>query len=181
MISVRTRPALTSELSKYIFIRENYLNKNICNELVSYGKLNRQADISYTKWNHKFDVCGMPIDHNIHSFLNDIWEEAILFFGARIDFIEQYGLKGYGIGSFFGEHIDNYICVPDKIDRKLTMIVQLSEETDYVAGDVRIVGKTLPRSIGSVIIFPSNYRHHVNKVSDGERWSLVSWAWGPAF
>ena len=181
MIAVRPCPALTTELSKHIFIRENFLDKTICNELVSYGKQNRFADINYTKWNHKFDICNLPLDHNIHSFLDTVWEEAILFFDTRISFIEQYTLKGYNFGSFFGEHIDNYICVPDKIDRKLTLIVQLSEDYDYTAGDVSVVGKILPKTIGSLIIFPSNFKHHVSKVGRGERWSLISWAWGPAF
>jgi predicted 2-oxoglutarate/Fe(II)-dependent dioxygenase YbiX len=181
MIPIRATPELTTDLSKYIFIKENYLDKNICDELVSYGKQNRHADINYTKWNHKFDVSNLPLDYNIHSFLNNVWEEAILFFGTRIDFIEPYSLKGYNFGSFFGEHIDNYICVTDKIDRKLTLIVQLSEDNDYTAGNVSVVGKILPRTIGSLIIFPSNFKHHVSKVGRGERWSLISWAWGPAF
>lgn len=181
MIPIRPCPKLNVDLSKHIFIRENYLDKNICKELVSYAKQNKVPDLNYTKWNHKFDVCNLELEHDIHNVLSDIWEEAINFFETRITFIEQYSIKGYSFGSFFGEHIDNYICVSDKIDRKLTLIVQLSEDSDYKAGDVSVVDKILPRSIGSLIIFPSNYKHQVKRVGKGERWSLISWAWGPAF
>jgi len=181
MIPVKERPDLIIEYNKHIFIKENFLCKEICEELVSYGKQNQVPDLNYTKWNHKFNVCGLPLYHNIHNFLNSAWEEAITFFGSRISFIEQYSLKGYTSGSFFGEHIDNYICVTNKIDRKLTLIVQLSEDNDYTAGNINVFGTILPRGIGSLIIFPSNFKHSVMRVSKGERWSLVSWAWGPAF
>lgn len=182
MIPVKERPKLTKvELEKNIFIKESYLDKELCKELVKYGKENQYPDINFTKWAHKFEVCGLPLNHNIHNFLNNIWEEAITFFNSRIDFIEQYSLKGYTAGSFFSEHHDNYICVTDNIDRKLTLIVQLSEDSDYVAGDVFVNKVKLPRSIGSVIIFPSSLKHNVTKLKSGERWSLVTWAWGPAF
>ncbi len=182
MILVKERPKLTKvEPEKNIFIKENYLDKELCKELVKYGKENQYPDKNFTKWEHKFNVCGLPLDHNIHKFLNGIWEESIIFFNSRIDFIEQYSLKGYKSGSFFSEHIDNYICVTDNIDRKLTLIVQLSEDSEYIAGDVLVDTVKLPRSIGSVIIFPSSLKHNVTKVNSGERWSLVTWAWGPAF
>lgn len=181
MIPIKERPNLTTEYTKHIFIKENFLDKEICKELVAYGKQNQVPDINDTKWKHKFNVCGLPLNHHIHSFLNNTWEEAITFFDSRISFIEQYSLKGYTFGSYFGEHIDNYICVTDKVDRKLTLIVQLSEDSDYTAGDISVFGKVLPRGIGSLIIFPSNFKHSVMRIGKGERWSLVSWAWGPAF
>lgn len=181
MIPVKVCPNLITEHHKYLFVRENYLSTDICQELVNYGKQNQIKDINFTKWNHKFNVCTLPIDHNIHNLLNNIWEEAIDFFGSKIDFVEQYSLKGYSSGGYFGEHTDNYICVTDKIDRKLTLVVQLSHTNDYTAGDVSVMGKILPRSIGDLIIFPSAYSHNVRAIGKGERWSLVSWAWGPAF
>lgn len=182
MIPIKERPNLIRVKSeKNIFVKESFLDKDLCKELVQYGKENQYPDKNFTKWAHKFEVCGLPLNHNIHNFLNDVWEEAILFFNSRIDFIEQYSLKGYKSGSFFSEHHDNYICVTDNIDRKLTLIVQLSEDSDYVAGDVLVDDVKLTRSIGSVIIFPSSFKHNVTKVRSGERWSLVTWAWGPAF
>lgn len=181
MIPVKICPNLTTEHHKNFFFKEKFLTTEICEDLIHYGIQNQAKDIKFTKWNHKFNVCNLPIDHNIHNLLNNIWEEAIVFFGARINFIEQYSLKSYSFGSYFGEHTDNYICVTDKIDRKLTLIVQLSNTNDYTAGDVNVMGKILPRNIGDLIIFPSAYSHNVGRVGKGERWSLVSWAWGPAF
>lgn len=181
MIPVKERPNLTTNFTKHIFIKENFLDKILCKELVEYAKQNGAPDIHYTKWNHKFSVCGLPINHHAHNILNSAWEEAIIFFNSRIDFIEQYSVKGYTSGSFFSQHHDNYVCVTNNIDRKLTLIVQLSEDSDYVAGDVLVDRIKLPRSIGSVIIFPSSWKHSVTRLKSGERWSLVTWAWGPAF
>jgi PKHD-type hydroxylase len=75
--------------------------------------------------------------------------------------------------------------------RKLSMIIQLSDADSYRGGDVRFDNihgplfreDMLPhiRQKGTAIIFPSWLRHKVEPVTQGERMSLVVWAEGPSF
>lgn len=71
-----------------------------------------------------------------------------------------------------------------EVIRKLSVIVQLSDPSDYSGGNVQFLtdsGKLYiaPRELGSIIIFDSRTRHRVCKVTGGERRSLVGWAVGP--
>lgn len=72
----------------------------------------------------------------------------------------------------------------DQIDspRKLTVIVQLSEPDDYDGGRLQVFGvdvDELPRSRGSVLVFPSFTYHCVTPVTRGIRRALVAWIAGP--
>ena len=69
--------------------------------------------------------------------------------------------------------------------RKLTIVVQLSDPTDYAGGtlqlrpDANITDAVTAR--GTATIFPSFVLHRVTPVTMGTRWSLTLWAHGPAF
>ena len=66
--------------------------------------------------------------------------------------------------------------------RKLSLTVQLSSSDAYSGGDLQIkFGKDvdiLPRSRGSVTIFPSYVLHRVEPVTRGTRFALVLWFTG---
>ena len=66
--------------------------------------------------------------------------------------------------------------------RKLTMSVILND--DYTAGDLEIfkADNPLPKlKEGSIVVFPSFLHHRVTPVTEGTRYSLVSWFLGPPF
>jgi PKHD-type hydroxylase len=69
--------------------------------------------------------------------------------------------------------------------RKLSIIVQLSDEDEYEGGNVELkVGSrdiVLPKTKGSVVVFPSFVLHRVLPVTSGIRKSLVAWISGPNF
>lgn len=69
--------------------------------------------------------------------------------------------------------------------RKLSMVVQLTDETQYEGGDLQmLLGETeesMSRKRGSVFFFPSYILHRVTPVSSGTRYSLVTWLGGPQF
>jgi hypothetical protein len=180
MIPVCKRPDLTVDFSKWIFIKENYLPHDICDDLISYSDINAMH-IKSKVWPSNFLTCGVLNNHYIHEKLSDVWEEAINFFESSITFIEEYNVNKYGFGDYFSSHIDNYRGLTNKLDRKLTFSLQLSHSSDYGAGDFKVEGMKMPRTKGSVVIFPSNFKHAVNGVGYGTRYSLFTWAWGPAF
>ncbi|WP_343503180.1 2OG-Fe(II) oxygenase [Alloyangia pacifica] len=69
--------------------------------------------------------------------------------------------------------------------RKLTMVVQLSDEGDYEGGALEVMPSnhivTAGKERGTATLFPSYMLHRVTPVSSGERHSLTIWAHGPAF
>ena len=69
-------------------------------------------------------------------------------------------------------------------DRKLSMVVQLSDPSDYEGGLLSFSEVTNPvqkslQKRGSIIIFPSYLQHAVSEVTKGTRYSLVCWVKGP--
>jgi PKHD-type hydroxylase len=70
--------------------------------------------------------------------------------------------------------------------RKISLTVQLTEDSAYEGGDLEIWNggsnsdKT-PRGSGVVIIFPSYMMHRVTPVTSGIRRSLVLWVGGQHF
>jgi PKHD-type hydroxylase len=69
--------------------------------------------------------------------------------------------------------------------RKLTMVVQLSEPDAYEGGRLEVMPsahvQVASRERGDAMIFPSFLLHRVTPVTGGQRQSLTIWAHGPAF
>ena len=84
----------------------------------------------------------------------------------------------------FGGKYDKHIDVGDgniNACRKLSVILQLSDENIYEGGDVCIRDNPISRKQGTVVVFPSFLEHNVNMVTSGTRHSLVLWVYGPPF
>jgi PKHD-type hydroxylase len=68
--------------------------------------------------------------------------------------------------------------------RKISLSVQLSEDDDYLGGDLEFCPHGVIeefRGIGNVICFPSYIAHRVLPVASGMRQALVAWIHGPSF
>jgi hypothetical protein len=181
MIPLLLKPEIKLNRTKRLFIKENVIPHHICDEIIAFGRNNVVQGVN--KYAHlfplKFKSCVMPTDHIIHSLLQEVWDEAGKFVNTDIEFVEPYELKHYSAGDFFGRHTDNYYSLPENLDRKITMSVQLSDAEEFEGGDLTVLGQTMSKSKGSVSAFPSLLSHEVKTVIKGERWSLISWAWGP--
>ena len=174
MIDVKVPPPLSYDLSRNILVKEKFLDTSICQELIDeHEEKVLKGSSVYNKGTYsKYDF---PINHSIHQKLAQVWVEANDYFGTNIDFVEPYNIKKYSFGNFYDYHTDHFTS---KLDRRLSMVVQLSNSNDYGGGDLQVIDKSVTREIGSVIIFPSYYRHKVSQVGFGERWVLIGWAWG---
>ena len=67
-------------------------------------------------------------------------------------------------------------------DRKLSVVIQLSDPTTYQGGDFQFQDVETPvnfRTQGSILVFPSYLPHRVTEITDGVRYSLVDWLEGP--
>ena len=175
------KPNIEFNPNKRVFVKENVISSKVCDEIIDFGRNNVVKGINKypSLFQISFKTCLLPTDHVIHSTLQDVWVEASIFIGTTVDFVEPYELKQYGTSDFFGKHTDNYNSLSKDIDRKITMSIQLSDDEDYVGGDLLVLSQSYSRKKGSIIAFPSLLTHQVNPILKGERWSLISWAWGP--
>jgi PKHD-type hydroxylase len=98
-------------------------------------------------------------------------------------FIEGMQFTRYDApGGKYGFHKDKML---DGLIRKLSLVVQLSEPEDYKGGDLCLQIAEEPEAMskqrGRLVLFPSYVLHEVTPVTDGTRYSLVSWITGPCF
>jgi PKHD-type hydroxylase len=108
-------------------------------------------------------------------------------FKYNIKELESVKLLKYGVGGKYKWHTD---CgAKETSTRKLTAIVQLSDETNYEGGDLEFgitdeTGKnnyTAKRTRGSITIFPAFLSHRVTPITQGTRHSLITWMLGDCF
>lgn len=103
----------------------------------------------------------------------------------------------YQEGQFYDWHTDSNLSIhrspltyeetldpPKEFVRKLSVVLQLTDENLYKGGDLEIQDYegnkyTAPRARGSVIMFDSRALHRVAPVTEGIRKSIVGWVIGP--
>lgn len=82
-------------------------------------------------------------------------------------------------------HYDTFWADGMQFDRKISVIIQLSNPKDYVGGDFEIdLQYPQPEGFktqGSILAFPSFISHRVTQLTHGSRKSLVAWVEGPNF
>lgn len=175
------KPAFELDFNRKIFVKENVFGNDICNDLIAFGKTNVNKGIN--KYPGQFSVsfhsCLLPLDHPVHEALQATWNNIHDFYNIDFDFIEPYELKRYTAKDFFGKHNDNYYGLNIEQDRKLTLVAQLTDITEYDNGELTVLNSSFKINKGSIVCFPSYFPHAVNKITSGTRWSLIGWAWGP--
>lgn len=121
--------------------------------------------------------------------LSDLNREHFPFaldgFDEGFQLLQYDGAVGGGSrGDFYDWHIDIGTS-GTTMSRKLSIVVQLSDPTDYEGGRLEINAggdvKEMPVTQGALIAFPSFVLHHVSPVTSGRRFSLAAWVHGPAF
>lgn len=179
MIPNLPKPEIKMDLSTKVFIRENVLSNEECDELINSQVPNLHSSNLYKKnFASNFYSCLLPLDHHIHTTLQPVFAEMIEFLNIDVDFVEPYEIKRYTKQDYFSEHYDNYYFHKDNIDRKITGVILLSDPSSHTGGSLRISGTHFRGTRGSMIAFPSFLPHAVEPIVSGERWSLISWFWG---
>jgi PKHD-type hydroxylase len=72
-----------------------------------------------------------------------------------------------------------------EVSRKLSMVLQLSEPSEYEGGELQILTSGQPMGVqkkrGLITAFPAWTLHQVTPVVKGNRQTLVTWVSGPEF
>ena len=97
--------------------------------------------------------------------------------------LENLQLDQYPTGGFFDWHQD--FALRDASIRKLSVVVQLTDGSQYEGGDLEFFAGRGPhkaiRSRGTLLMFPSFVTHRIAPVTAGTRHALVGWISGPPF
>lgn len=105
---------------------------------------------------------------------NEMWKFDIWGYHDSLQYTNYYGNGGH-----YDWHAD---LGPGISNRKLSVVLQLSNPEDYEGGELQMnVGSnilTVPKEYGLLCFFPSFLLHRVTPLSSGHRISLVTWLCG---
>ena len=94
----------------------------------------------------------------------------------------QYTVYHGTEGGHYDWHID---WGPNRVQRKLSASIQLTDPSRYEGCDLQFHGargiEPAPRDRGAVIVFPSFIQHRVTPCTKGARKAIVAWTTGPQF
>ena len=141
---------------------------------------------SEIRWINPYDAQSRFITDMLWYYANEANRNA---FGFDINYLPDIQYTKYTAeqNGKYDWHCDTFWANPTAYDRKISIVIQLSDSRDYEGGDFEFDPQhpQLPadqiRTKGSVIVFPSFLTHRVTPVTKGERRSLVSWIQGPKF
>jgi predicted 2-oxoglutarate/Fe(II)-dependent dioxygenase YbiX len=86
----------------------------------------------------------------------------------------------YNIGDHYITHQDIEIANHTASSRrKISMVLMLSDRSEYEGGNLVIENKAVPLGLGDLVMFSPAQFHRVDKVTSGVRKCLVMWALGP--
>jgi PKHD-type hydroxylase len=137
----------------------------------------RECDMA---WLPHSDIKARWVAEKIFKFVSRMNLHTYRFDIDRRD--QEFQLTRYQVGDYIDWHPD---CgEAGAATRKLAVSIQLSDSAEYVGGDLEFSGGGTDahvRDQGSIIIFPAFLMHRVTPVTQGTRWSLVTWLHGPQF
>jgi len=132
-----------------------------------------------------------PNDSRFTELFDILWRTQIVanreFFNvhvSKLDFVQFAEYDEADLGEY-GEHHDTVWVTESEFHRKLSCTMTLSDPDSYSGGDFEFVGTNHQplnsdiRMQGTVLYFPSFYRHKVTPVIRGKRYSVTAWFEGP--
>ena len=189
----------------YILIKPNVINEQGVQEIINHVRSSEAIDLSVFDPVKSNETGGIewivdkkmrdtqfidyePIkDKVIDLFRNAVKEVINPFYGIEVSESEMPQMLSYGIGGHYKPHIDGESLwrTPDgemiwkkSIDRDLSIVMFLNDDFeggDFVFPELKVRVRPEP---GMMVCFPSNhyYRHGVEPVTKGKRYSIVCWA-----
>ncbi len=189
----------------YVLIRPNVINEQGLKEIREHIENTEKTDLSVFDPNKSNQTGGKEwiVDKEMRDtqhvemgplfpkivelFKNTVREIVNPFYGIEIYQSEVPQILSYGIGGHYKPHIDGQslwkspngeVIWKKSIDRDLSLVMYLNDDFeggDFVFPDLKIRIRPEP---GMLVCFPSNhhYKHGVEPVTKGKRYSIVCWA-----
>jgi PKHD-type hydroxylase len=171
--------AVSKEICEYILKNTNWKHKE--NGRVGTSELHEyipKVRVTEIVFDHPLSLVGCILRSYITSANKQAkWNYAITD-------IQSIQIGRYVDGGHYSYHKDAELPGGEKITRKLSAVLFLSDPNDYEGGLFEF--KALENNMqkfpqGSIIVFPSYVEHRVTPVISGERHTAVCWSLGPSF
>lgn len=138
----------------------------------------RRSKVHFIRKNLEFSNLYLKIFRHVQKFNNEFFK----FHLSEIDEDIQYTEYDESYKGHYDWHVD---CGYSNT-RKLSLVVQLSDPSEYEGGELQVHNgesphRTCTKEKGAMILFPSFLHHRVTPVTKGTRRSLVLWISGPPF
>ena len=165
-----------SELIKIRQIGDNLPKQNASvgggdtNEVTDY----RKSEISWIADNQDTEWLYSKISDYAKTANREMWNFDVWGYQDSLQYTKYYGNGGH-----YDWHAD---LGPGLSNRKLSVVLQLSDPKEYEGGELQInVGGSIlsvPKELGLICFFPSFLLHRVTPLTSGVRTSLVTWLCG---
>lgn len=189
-----------SDARKPYYFKRDAFTKEECEKIWSYWN----EDESFTEDNVTSDSPWYKYFREERSRKHMFFDEPVDWLDKKIDWYVKkanaenfyldisFGLMSrqlmiYRPGDWFQIHDDTGHWDNNYYDRKITAIIQLTEEKEYEGGYTTveqghgIYQPKYQREIGSIFIFPTFAIHGVSEIIKGYRKAFICWYSGPKF
>lgn len=164
--------ALPSQLIDHL-VNEEISNSTFVDGLLSAGSnlLIRRNKVAWFPGQHW--LAGVLYNYALHANQATGW-------AYNIALPEAAQIAKYSEGEFYNRHADAHPLSAEPFTRKITVVCQLSDNTEFTGGELFLDTVSLPISMarGTVVAFPSALDHWVTPVTSGTRMSATTWALG---
>lgn len=163
----------------YVAMVEGYLNDAICDSIVE--EFEKLEPYQLSRCGAMTRECNRPLSSLLRPLEHLVKHANLSYWGYDLDDNPAAWFQTYGPGDAYELHIDGSACQM----RKLTGLLLLSDPSDYEGGDLIMYmvsdGFTVPKTRGTVVVFPYWFMHEVTTVTRGKRQSMNMGFFGPPF
>lgn len=135
------------------------------------------ANIEYSPYTRGlFDALHKPVESiNFWHYNYNLWS------------MDDAQVCKFDKGGMFVMHNDRS-ALADRSERKLTVLVGLSEADDYKGGDIHLLPTGYPKhkqtvrlNKGDMLVFPTWVPYEIRPIEEGSMKLLTTWVYGPKF
>ena len=130
----------------------------------------------------KMDEVWVKEENRPYPSLRESVLKSMRFYGEEHELFScihhtDFRINKYCTGGFMSLHIDNIHHSHGQSYGYPQSSVLLFLNDDYEGGEIIVAGNIYKPAKGSALVFPSNFMfpHEVKTVTEGERWSVISW------
>jgi len=172
---------------------KNILSVELCNQIIDYkfnyikSTYSTHKGLSPNEKRVEMDEIWIRKDNIFYNDLKDAVSEVAKKYTVMMksfhdrDFVVQkttdFRLNKYDIGGFMSRHCDNIHHSHGQTYGYPQASVLLFLNDNFKGGEFLVSEEQPTIKTGEALIFPSNFMfpHEVKKITQGTRWSIVSW------
>ena len=172
---------------------KNILSVELCNQIINYkfnyvkSTYSTHKGLSANKNRVEMDEIWIRKDHTFYKDLNNAVSKVAEKYAIKMksfhdrDFVVQkttdFRLNKYDVGGYMSKHCDNIHHSHGQTYGYPQASVLLFLNDNFKGGEFLVSEEQPKIKTGEALIFPSNFMfpHEVKEVTQGTRWSIVSW------